>query len=81
MAEQHRNTMYYRRPKTDKELKRTADESAMDSADPMTTDGYGPEQGVEQGPWGALNRDPAGPKRLMTKLRKKGAPRAAGSEE
>lgn len=77
----HKNTMYYKRPATDKELKRSSDHSSMDSADPSCTDGYGPEQGVNQGPEGQLNRDPAGPKRL-SKLRKKGAPKYdSGSEE
>lgn len=73
MINKKRNTMYYKNP-LDMELKRTADDSAMDSADPMLTDGYGPEQGVNEGP--DLQRDPAGPKRVITKLRKKGMPSA-----
>lgn len=77
--EKNRNKMYYRQP-LDLELIRAADESTEDSADPMTTDGYGPEQGVEEGPWGMLDRAPKGPSRL-TKLRKKGAPKNASVDK
>lgn len=87
-----RNTMYYKKPK-DRELIREGDWQTEDAADPMETDGYGPDQGI--GGWdGEPNFSvtleagqsddlpPAGPdmpnpKKLVTKLRKKGSPKAA----
>ncbi len=87
------NTMYYNSPE-DRELTRGADESYQDSADPLLTDGYGPDQGVAgfsedgeenfQVPTASDQTDDLPPASsgmpkspLMTKLRKKGAPKAS----
>lgn len=72
-----RNTMYYKK-KTDRELMRDADETTEDSADPMETDGYGPDQGI--GGWDGEKNFSVPTKAdqtdglKLTKLRKKGMP-------
>lgn len=73
-----RNKMYYEHP-ADRYLIKEGDVESEDSADPMETDGYGPDQGV-----GGFQGEPnfaapaikQAPNGLTIKLRKRGMPKA-----
>lgn len=77
-SDNSRNKMYYDHP-ADRSLIREGDVESEDAADPMETDGYGPDQGVGgfQGePNFSVSPPKAAPGGLTIKLRKRGMPKA-----